>query len=244
MLIKSESELESMKNSDVFVVAIDGPSGSGKGSLAINIAHALDFHLLDSGAIYRLLALKALRQGIDLELESAVAAVLDDFNIRFEAGDELSIPFLDEQDVSAELRQETTGDAASKVARHSAVRQRLLGLQRSFLKAPGLVADGRDMGTVVFPKARFKFFLCASIEIRAQRRYKQLINMGLPASIAHLQAEIAERDERDRNRSVSPLRPAEDALIVESSLLDLPQVTELVLSHIRDSGSEINQRSL
>ncbi len=226
-----------MQDKNAFVVTIDGPSGSGKGSLALNIAHTLDFHLLDSGAIYRLLALKALRLGVDLELESDVVAVLDDFNIRFAAGDELSIPFLDDEDVSAELRQETSADAASKVARHSAVRQRLLSLQRSFFKAPGLVADGRDMGTVVFPKARFKFFLCASVEIRAQRRYKQLINMGLSASIAHLQAEIAERDERDQNRSASPLKPAEDALIVESSLLDLSQVTELVLSHIRDSGS-------
>ncbi len=226
-----------MQGKDAFVVTIDGPSGSGKGSLALNIAHTLDFHLLDSGAIYRLLALKALQLGVDLELESDVVAVLDDFNIRFAAGDELSIPFLDDEDVSTELRQETTGDAASKVARHSAVRQRLLGLQRSFFKAPGLVADGRDMGTVVFPQARFKFYLYASIEIRAQRRYKQLINMGLSASIAHLQAEIAERDERDQSRSASPLKPAEDALIVDSSLLDLSQVTELVMSHIRDSGT-------
>jgi cytidylate kinase len=225
-----------MPDTDAYIVTIDGPSGSGKGSLAVNIARALDFHLLDSGAIYRLLALKSLQQGIDLDLESDVVTVLDDFNVRFEAGDDLSIPFLDDQDVSAEIRQETTGDAASRVARHSAVRQRLLELQRSFFKAPGLVADGRDMGTVVFPQARFKFFLYASIEIRAQRRYKQLISMGLSANIAHLLAEIAERDERDQNRSASPLKPAEDALIIESSLLDLSQVTELALSHIRDSG--------
>lgn len=225
-----------MPDKDSFVVTIDGPSGSGKGSLALNIAHTLDFHLLDSGAIYRLLALKALQLGVDLDLESDVVTVLDDFNIRFAAGDELSIPFLDDEDVSAELRQEKTGDAASKVARHSKVRQRLLDLQRSFFKAPGLVADGRDMGTVVFPQARFKFFLYASIEVRAQRRYKQLINMGLSASIAHLQAELAERDERDRSRSASPLKPAEDALIVDSSLLDLSQVTELVMSHIKDRG--------
>jgi cytidylate kinase len=223
-----------MQDKDAFVVAIDGPSGSGKGSLAVNVANALDFHLLDSGAIYRLLALKAMQQGVDLERESEVITVLDDFNIRFEAGDELSIPYLDDRDVADELRREATGDAASKVARHSAVRKQLLGLQRSFFKPPGLVADGRDMGTVVFPKARFKFFLCASIEIRAQRRYKQLKNMGLSANIAQLQADIAERDERDQSRSASPLTPAEDALIVDSSLLDLSQVTELVLSHIRD----------
>ncbi len=224
-----------MTDKDAYVVAIDGPSGSGKGSLALYVACELKLHLLDSGAIYRLLALKAIQQGVDLEQEKEVIEVLDDFNIRFAMGDELSIPYLDDQDVTAELRLETTGDAASIVARHAGVRQRLLGLQRSFLKPPGLVADGRDMGSVVFPKARFKFFLNASIEIRAQRRYKQLINMGLSANIANLLADIAERDERDRSRSTSPLKPAEDAWVVDSSLLDLAQVAELVLSHIREN---------
>jgi cytidylate kinase len=209
-----------MTNKDAYVIAIDGPSGSGKGSLAIHIARELNFHLLDSGAIYRLLALKAIRQEVNLDQENEVLPILDDFNIRFESGAELAVPFLDDQDVSAELRQETIGDAASRVARHT---------------APGLVADGRDMGTVVFPKARFKFFLNAGIDIRAHRRYKQLINMGLSANIAHLRADIAERDERDQSRSVSPLKPAEDALVVDSSLLDLTQVTELVLSHIREN---------
>ncbi len=226
-----------MKDKDAFVVTIDGPGGSGKGSLALNVARELGFHLLDSGAIYRLLALKALQQGGDLGDEKQVAGLIDEFNIRFEAGDELSVPYLDEVDVSAELRLEATGDAASRVARHPLVRERLLSLQRSFFKPPGLVADGRDMGTVVFPKAKFKFFLYASVEIRAQRRYKQLINMGLSANIAHLQADIAERDERDQNRSASPLKPAEDALVVDSSLLDLAQVTNLVLSHIRERQS-------
>ena len=125
--------------------------------------------------------------------------------------------------------------AASRVAAHVRVREGLLDLQREFFKPPGLVADGRDMGTVVSPKARFKFFLHASVEIRAQRRYKQLINMGLSANIAHLQADIAERDERDQTRSASPLKPAEDALVVDSSLLDLAQVTEMVLAHIREA---------
>jgi cytidylate kinase len=223
-----------MQDEKAFVVTIDGPSGSGKGSLAHNVARELGFHLLDSGAIYRLLALKSLQSGVDLDDEQQVVGVVDDLDIRFEAGEELSVPFLDNVDVSAELRQEATGDGASRVARHPRVRERLLGLQRSFFRPPGLVADGRDMGTVVFPEARFKFFLYASPEIRAQRRYKQLINMGLSANIAQLQADIAERDERDENRSASPLKPAEDALVVESSLLDLAQVTELVLSHIRD----------
>ncbi len=225
-----------MTDQEAYVIAIDGPSGSGKGSLAQAVARELGFHLLDSGAIYRLLALKAMREDVDLDDEAQLVALLDDFDIRFEPGDDLTIPFLDNQDVSAELRQEATGDAASRVARHAGVRQGLIELQRSFFRPPGLVADGRDMGTVVFPKARFKFFLYASVEIRAQRRYKQLINMGLSANIAHLQAEIAERDERDRLRSVSPLRPAEDAMVVDSSLMDLAQVTEMVLSHIRENG--------
>ena len=218
-----------------YVVAIDGPGGSGKGSLALNIAGQLGFHLLDSGAIYRLLALKSLQLGIDLDQQQAVLGVLDDLNIRFEAGEELSTPFLDDIDVSEELRRETTGDAASRVACHTDVREALLSLQRGFFSPPGLVADGRDMGTVVFPDARFKFFLYASVEIRAQRRYKQLINMGLSANIAELQADIEERDERDQNRSASPLVPAEDALVVDSSLLDLSQVIELVLSHMREN---------
>ena len=223
-----------MTDNDAFIVTIDGPSGSGKGSLALRIARELGFHLLDSGAIYRLLALKSLQQNLDLEQQEQVLAQLDDFNIGFEAGEELSIPFLDGVDVSAELRLETTGDAASIVARHARVRDRLLDLQRDFFRSPGLVADGRDMGSRVFPDARFKFFLYASTEIRAQRRYKQLINMGMSANIAQLQEDIAERDERDQNRRASPLKPAEDALIVDSSFLDLAQVTKLVLSHIRD----------
>ena len=226
-----------MADSDAFIVTIDGPSGSGKGSLALNIARKLKFHLLDSGAIYRLLALKSLRQKLDLEQEDAVLAQLDDFNIRFEAGEELSIPFLNEVDVAAELRLESTGEAASIVARHARVRDRLLDLQRAFFRPPGLIADGRDMGSRVFPKARFKFFLYAATEIRAQRRYKQLIDMGISANIAQLQEDIAERDERDQNRRASPLKPAEDALIVDSSFLDLAQVTKLVLGHIKDSAN-------
>jgi cytidylate kinase len=225
-----------MNKNAAYVVTIDGPGGSGKGSLARNIAGVLGFHLLDSGAIYRLLALKAMRENVDLDKESALLVLLNDLNIRFETGAELSTPYLDEEDVSAELRGESCGDAASRVARHERVREGLLAVQRAFFKPPGLVADGRDMGTVVFPNARFKFYLYASVEIRAQRRYKQLINMGLSASIPQLQSDMTERDERDLNREASPLVPAEDALVVDSSLLDLESVTELVLSHIRENS--------
>ena len=225
-----------MNDKAAYVVTIDGPGGSGKGSLARNIASALGFHLLDSGAIYRLLALKAMRENVDLDDEQALLPLLDDLNIRFEAGPELPVPYLDDENVAVELRSESCGDAASRVARHKAVREGLLSVQRAFFKAPGLVADGRDMGTVVFPNARFKFYLYASVEIRAQRRYKQLINMCLSASIPQLQADMTERDERDLNRNASPLVPAEDALVVDSSLLDLESVTKLVLSHIKDNS--------
>ncbi len=223
-----------MNDSAAYVVTIDGPSGSGKGTLALALARELGFHLLDSGAIYRLLALKGLQADIDLHDEIKVSALLDNFDIHFETGDELAIPFLDGRDVSAEIRLEKTGEAASIVAQHGSVRELLLGTQRAFFEPPGLVADGRDMGTTVFPDARFKFFLMASVEIRAKRRYNQLIAMGKSANIAALQQEIAARDDRDQNRSQSPLRPAEDALVVDSSLLDLGQVADLVLDHIRN----------
>jgi cytidylate kinase len=223
-----------MTENEPYVVAIDGPGGSGKGSLALRVAKNLTFHLLDSGAIYRLAALKSLHQGVDLELEDEVVNALQNLDIRFEVGEELTIPFLEGEDVSAEIRQESTAEAASIIARFAQVRQLLLGWQQRCFRAPGLVADGRDMGTVVFPTAKFKFFLYASVEIRAVRRYKQLISMGMSANINELQAEISERDERDRSRTESPLIPATDALIVDSSLLNLDQVTELVMSHIEE----------
>ena len=225
-----------MTQNEPYVITIDGPGGSGKGSLALRIAGKLGFHLLDSGAIYRLAALKALRENVDLSDENAVLGALHAFNIHFESGEELCIPFLDGEDVSGQIRLETTGDAASIIAVYAGVRARLLERQQQCFQAPGLVADGRDMGTVVFPDARIKFFLYASVEIRAQRRHKQLISMGISANIAQLQAEIAERDERDSNRVESPLVPAADALVVDSSLLDLDQVTELMMSHIEVVG--------
>ena len=225
-----------MNDNQAYIIAVDGPSGSGKGSLAVRVARDLNFHLLDSGAIYRLVALNALQQGIDLENESEVEASLENLNIRFEVGDELSIPFLNDEDVSEQIRLETSGDAASLVARYPGIRKRLLGLQQSFFQPPGLVADGRDMGTVVFPEAKFKFFLYASVEIRALRRYKQLIGMGLSANIGQLEEDIGERDERDINRTESPLIPATDAIIVDSSLLDLEQVVDLVMSHIVEAN--------
>ena len=224
-------------DTDPFVVAIDGPSGSGKGSLASELSRALGFHLLDSGAIYRLVAIKTLHAGLDLDDERQIANIIEALDIRFESGEKLVTPFLDGQDVSSELRLERTGDAASRVAKHPRVRKGLLEFQRSFFTAPGLVADGRDMGTVVFPDARHKFYLYANAEIRAQRRYKQLINMGLSANIADLREDIAERDERDANRASSPMQPAEDALFIDSSVLDLTQVFNLIIEHVREGGN-------
>jgi len=218
-----------------YVVVIDGPSGSGKGSLALRIAQNLDFNLLDSGAIYRLAALKALQKEVDINDELSVFESIVDLTIRFEIGQELSIPFLDGINMSNQIRQEATSEAASVIAQYPSVRQRLLTLQQDCFQPPGLVADGRDLGTVVFPKAKFKFFLLASVEIRAQRRHKQLIAMGISSNINILQAEMSERDERDRNRSESPLVPAPDAIVVDSSMLDLEEVINLVSAHIKES---------
>jgi cytidylate kinase len=223
-----------MAEIDPYVVAIDGPGGSGKGSLALAVARRLGFHLLDSGAMYRLAALRAMGLGKDLNKRAEVVDALMDMDIRFEFGDELSIPFLDNVDVSHAIRQESTGNAASIIAQYAEVRKQLLDRQRACFQPPGLVADGRDMGTVVFPTAKFKFFLYAAPEIRALRRYKQLISIGVSANIDALQAEINERDERDRNRTESPLIPATDAIIIDSGMLDLRQVTDLVMSHIEE----------
>ncbi len=215
-----------------YVITIDGPSGSGKGSLALQLARKLGFHLLDSGAIYRLAALKALDQGVDLNDAAAVSNAIKTMDIRFQPGVDLTIPFLDGKDVSDRIRNEQTAAAASIIAAYPSVRAQLLDSQRAFFQPPGLVADGRDMGTTVFPQAKIKIFLQASSEIRAKRRYKQLIDMGLSASINNLRKEIEARDERDRYRSVSPLVPASDAVLIDNSMMPLNQVVDLVMSHI------------
>lgn len=217
-----------------YIITIDGPSGSGKGSLALMVATHLQFNLLDSGAIYRLAALKALNEKVELQDESKVLEAIKSMQIHFERGQELSIPFLDGQDVSVQIRDEKTASSASIVAAYSSIRQQLLDIQRDFFQPPGLVADGRDMGTTVFPDAKIKLYLYASAEVRAKRRYNQLINMGLSASIPYLLTEIETRDERDRERSISPLVPALDAVIVDSTSMDRDQVLNLVISHIDD----------
>ncbi|MFP4154199.1 MAG: (d)CMP kinase [Halothiobacillaceae bacterium] len=213
------------------VIAIDGPSGSGKGTLARRIAERLGYALLDSGALYRLTALAASRRGLVLGDAEAVAEVARALDVHFAADGTIR---LEGAAVGAELRTETTGEMASVVAAHPPVRDALLQRQRDFAVAPGLVADGRDMGTVVFPDAPLKVFLDASPEIRAERRYKQLIEKGLDANLPALVEEIRARDHRDRNRKVAPLAPAADAVVIDSSALDADEVEGRVLALIRD----------
>lgn len=207
------------------IITIDGPSGSGKGTVAGLLATRLGWHVLDSGALYRLVGLLVHRTGSDFSNELQVAELAENMSVEFAIGK----VFLSGEDVSLAIRSETAGNNASKVAALPMVRQALLEWQRQQARMPGLVADGRDMGTVVFPAAPVKIFLDASAEERAKRRYKQLMEKGLAANLATLTAEIRERDERDRNRAVSPLRPAEDALVIDSTILGIEAVLDKIL---------------
>jgi cytidylate kinase len=205
------------------VIAIDGPSASGKGTIAKRVAASLGFHYLESGALYRVVALLALRRG--LEDEASVAAAAAGMDVYFQ-GDEI---FLEDEEVSPQIRHEEVANRASDVARMPAVRGALLERQRSFRRDPGLVADGRDMGTVVFPDAALKIFLTASAEVRAQRRYKQLIEKGIAANLGALSRDLAERDKRDATRAVAPLVPAPDSQVLDSSALSIEEVVERIL---------------
>lgn len=224
-------------SSDSPVVTVDGPSGAGKGTLCMMLAEKLGYQLLDSGAIYRVLALAAIHHGVDLESEDALVPLATHLDVQFIAKGDLVQVILEGEDVSSELRREETGMAASKVAALPRVREALLRRQRAFNTEPGLVADGRDMGTVVFPNAVAKIFLDASAEERAKRRYKQLQDKGLEVSIDHLLSEIQERDYRDRNRAVAPLRPADDALVLDSTELSIEEVVVEALKFIESKVS-------
>jgi cytidylate kinase len=216
--------------SEIPVIAIDGPSGSGKGTIARRVASALDWHLLDSGALYRLVGLAVARKGQADASEEALAAIALDLEVRFDADDagEERV-WLGDSDVSAELRTEECGRLASHVAVLPKVRNALMALQKGFRTAPGLVADGRDMGTIVFPDAMLKVFLTASAGERAKRRHKQLNDKGIDVSLPALSRDIEDRDRRDSERSVAPLRPAEDARLLDSSNLTIDEVTQTVL---------------
>ncbi|CAM4145308.1 (d)CMP kinase [Bordetella tumbae] len=207
------------------VIAIDGPTASGKGTIAHRVARALGWAILDSGALYRLTALAALNRGLPAEDEAGVAEVARGLDVCFE-GDRI---LLEGSDVSEAIRQEQVGNFASRIAAYPAVRQALLERQRAFRVAPGLVADGRDMGTVVFPDAALKVFLVADVEARAQRRCKQLIEKGISANLNDLLRDMRERDARDMQRSVAPLVPAADAHVLDSSALTIEQTVQAVL---------------
>lgn len=217
------------------VICIDGPSGSGKGTIAQRVAETLGFHLLDSGALYRLTALAAARRGIEFDDGEAVAEVAREMRPFFEpAGSRGLRTYLDGSNVTRDIRAEEIGMNASRVAAHEAVREALLERQRAFRQPPGLVADGRDMGTVVFPDAPLKIFLTASAEARAMRRHNQLKEKGIGVSLRGLLKDIEARDEQDARRAVSPLQPAEDAVEIDSTALSIDQVTEQVLALARE----------
>jgi cytidylate kinase len=212
------------------VIAIDGPTASGKGTVAALVAAQLGFHLLDSGALYRLAALASVRYGVAASDDEALVALVNDLHITFREG----CAQLDGVDVSSEIRAEEIGNRASAIAVHQNVRAALVARQRAFRKEPGLVADGRDMGTVIFPDAVLKVFLTASVEARAARRYKQLIQKGFSASMDDLLRDLRERDERDSNRTVAPLKPAADAKLLDTSALSIDEAVGEVVKWYRE----------
>ncbi len=207
------------------VITIDGPTASGKGTVAQRVAVALGWHYLDSGALYRLVALRALEAGVDAGDAATLASLANHLQPRFDGGRIA----LNGQDVTDEIRREDVGNLASHIAVHPSLRSALLDLQKSFRRSPGLVADGRDMGTVVFPEAQLKVFLTASTEARAERRYKQLKDKGFSSNIHALLQELQARDDRDSKRSAAPLVPAEDAFQLDSSRLTIEEVVAQIL---------------
>jgi len=215
------------------VIAIDGPSASGKGTVAQRVAEALGFQYLDSGALYRLTTLAAMKRGIALDDAAALAGAARDMRLEFRGGD----VWLDEEDVTQEVRTEAVSAAASRVAAHPSVREALLARQRGFQRPPGLVADGRDMGSVVFPDAPLKVFLTADVGTRAERRYKQLMGKGMYAKMDDVVEELRRRDTRDSSRAVAPLKHYPDAIFLDTTGLSVEQAVQKILDWWREKAS-------
>jgi CMP/dCMP kinase len=215
---------------DAPVIAIDGPAASGKGTIAYNVARTLGFHYLDSGSLYRLVALRAVERALPPEDANALVGLTADLDVSFRDGRAM----LDGRDVADTLRTEEVSSVASRIAVHPALRHALMARQRAFRLPPGLVAEGRDMGSVVFPDADLKVFLTASAEQRAERRHKQLITKGISVTIEGLLRDIRERDVRDSTRAAAPLAPAPDAVILDTTDLSIAEVTDAVLALHRE----------
>ena len=214
------------------VLTVDGPTASGKGAVAQQLADLLQWHYLDSGALYRLVALVAARKRLQINDEAGLADLARQLQVRFSG----SVIELEGEDVSLAIREPSVGSAASRLAVFPSVRQALMQRQRDFQQPPGLVADGRDMATVVFPQAPLKIFLTASLDVRAERRYNQLIEKGFSIKLPDIQADIAARDDRDANRDIAPLKPSDDSRIIDSSEMSLQEVINTVLGMVQEMG--------
>ncbi len=234
-LFKKKNKGGETESSGIPVITLDGPSGSGKGTIARKVADALGYHLLDSGALYRLVALAAEDACVALQNSDNLTEVAQQLDVRFDSNPEgEEVVWLNGEDVTQRLRTEQTGAGASKVAQIPAVRDALFERQRAFRKAPGLVADGRDMGTQVFPDAPLKIYLTASADERAKRRHKQLKDKGLDVSLAALSRDIEDRDRRDSERTVAPLKPAMDARFLDTTGQTIESVTQTVLDWVAE----------
>ena len=223
------------------VLAIDGPGGAGKGTISRLVARRLGWHLLDSGALYRLVALDAIRRGVALDAESAVADLAARLDAQFQSVGDQARVLLNGKDVTEVIRSEAAGDGASRVAALPAVRRALVQRQRDFRRPPGLVADGRDMGAVIFPDADLKVFLTASVEERVRRRHKQLKDKGIDGSLSALSRDMVERDRRDSERSIAPLKPSDEARILDTTGMDIPDVVAVVLRWVAERSVQKEQ---